>query len=399
MMSDRGYNASRGVGGRSATASPPPSRGAGRQAGGFSLMEVLIAIGLLALGFVAVAAIFPTGAYLQRETAHEVHTRNLEVNIRANVEAMRVSHSRLTANYTWTGEDDIPGNAAYSPAIYGQDEIHRREFDLRPMTNHIHNPLSPPPWDEVDVAWWPLGTRSGPVSGYPSANTIADLHERRFVWVPLLRHRYGRNDSDQFDPEGWQMIVFVLQRQRPAGDAAYLPMFRRGAFSFMEQQDPDLDVELFDYPFTHGHEIDGVDDGDIAHALPKLARIPLASPKPVEHDDGRRRVFVLADDIEPAGANDAQLHIQVGDRIVDSFGRRYRVAAFPYEGDYDRVLVDTHIVRAEPARERFAHPDRPVDREPDAIWIAPRAMDDDGLATHRHSPVHAIFSFDLPAHE
>ncbi len=333
---------------------------------GFSLMETLIAIGLLALGFVAVAAIFPTGAYLQRETAHEVQTRNLETNIRATIKAaapepLTPEQDPLRTNYQWPGDGNIPGNIEYSPEDYGPNNNDRRGFDLRPMSYRL-------PWPEGDVGYFPLAMRTGPASAYPS-DVLA--HQRPFVWVPLLRHRWGPDNDGQYSSHGWQIVVLVLRRQHPAHHDAYPPL--SGAISW-------LDDDLPDYPIIHGA------------ALPKLARIPLHGTGPVERDDDeRRRVFVLDGDLRPDNDSpDRELHIQPRDRIVDSFGQVYRVVAFPYKDDYDKVLVDTHIARAEPINEDFD-----ADREPDAIWIAPRAMDAAGRATNRHSPVHAIFTVEL----
>ncbi len=49
---------------------------------GFTLTEVLIALGILAIGLVAVASLFPAGLILQREavntTIRQSHTRSMD---------------------------------------------------------------------------------------------------------------------------------------------------------------------------------------------------------------------------------------------------------------------------------------------------------------------------------
>ncbi len=53
-----------------------------RVRGGFTLNEVLVALGILAIGSVAVASLFPTAAFLQKEAVKETlrqnHTRSTD---------------------------------------------------------------------------------------------------------------------------------------------------------------------------------------------------------------------------------------------------------------------------------------------------------------------------------
>ena len=53
---------------QSAVTSSPLAATAGQRPQGFTLVEVLIAIGIFAIGMVAVAAIFPTALTVQRQS-------------------------------------------------------------------------------------------------------------------------------------------------------------------------------------------------------------------------------------------------------------------------------------------------------------------------------------------
>ena len=58
---------------------------ASRRGAAFSLMEVLVAMGVFTVGLVAVAAIFPTAITIQRETVREVDGRRIGKNARAMI--------------------------------------------------------------------------------------------------------------------------------------------------------------------------------------------------------------------------------------------------------------------------------------------------------------------------
>lgn len=68
---------------RNFTTRAMPLRRAHRRTGGFSLMEVLVALGIFTIGLVAVAAIFPAAITIQRDTVREVDGRRIGKNAKA----------------------------------------------------------------------------------------------------------------------------------------------------------------------------------------------------------------------------------------------------------------------------------------------------------------------------
>lgn len=143
-----------------------------RRAGGFNLMEVLVAMGLFALGFAAIASIFPAAAVLQRNTATDVKARSLKANAKAVISATPLSAGALDT-------------------VYGSTTA----TDVRSFTNSAT--LNP---------FWSRDTRS-----YPAAT--GNFVERDLFWVPLLR------DADpDISVRSWQLFVFVLRRDRNTGE-------------------------------------------------------------------------------------------------------------------------------------------------------------------------------------
>ena len=144
---------------------------------GFSLVEVLIAMGIFAVGFVAVAAMFPAGAILQKETVAQVEAQMVGRNAAAIVRSTRLTFSK--------------------DGLFGADlRDNSCSIDLAPFS--AGGFLAP----STAATRWKLGDRS-----YPTAQkTIID---RKYYWVPFIR-RTKPSASNKAD---WSVVVFVLRRE------------------------------------------------------------------------------------------------------------------------------------------------------------------------------------------
>lgn len=60
---------------------------------GFTLAEVLISIGIFAIGMIAVASLFPVGALLQKQTADDILGKQASTNARATIEAIGLTYN------------------------------------------------------------------------------------------------------------------------------------------------------------------------------------------------------------------------------------------------------------------------------------------------------------------
>jgi hypothetical protein len=143
---------------------------------GFNLMEVLVAMGLFAFGFVAVAAIIPAGALLQKNTATDVQGRHVERNASAIVQSTAMTYAAGDTSTDLGGYHAVAGS--------GQNMLIPFDTSWRSL---------------ADI--WSVDSLS-----YPS--TIADRFSRSFYWVPLICDKNG----DPTNP-AWQMVVFVMRRE------------------------------------------------------------------------------------------------------------------------------------------------------------------------------------------
>ena len=132
-----------------------------RRTAGFSLIEVLLAIGVFAIGMIAVASIFPVAILLQKETLKQVETTHFTRNAKALVIARGFE------------APDADWNPIATSAV-----------------------VSPMPAAAMDD--WSLSDRS--------YNALADTNNRTAFWVPLCFD----NDPNP-GSEAWQVYIFVVR--------------------------------------------------------------------------------------------------------------------------------------------------------------------------------------------
>lgn len=140
---------------------------------GFSLVEILIALGIFLIGMVAIVSLFPAAAILQRETTHEVIGEMAAQSAGAIIDANRLNSSDLTGYTTFAGPD-------------GTDVVLLRNA----MGNATFNNA------------FPFTVRS-----YPTALVNGtDVSNCDLFWVPLIQDLNG----DAANPN-WVMRLFILR--------------------------------------------------------------------------------------------------------------------------------------------------------------------------------------------
>ncbi len=139
-------------------------RPGGRASRGFSLVELMIAIGIFAIGAIAVASIFPVAILLQKQTMADTTARTFAENARAMVLARGFLGSSLSGV-----NDTTPTVASVPGAVAG--------------------------WERADRSY-----RSG-----------IDLASRKFFWVPL----FFDNNPNASERE-WLVYLFVVNRKSNA---------------------------------------------------------------------------------------------------------------------------------------------------------------------------------------
>lgn len=152
-----------------------------QRASGFVLNEILIAIGIFAIGMVALASLFPVAALLQRETAEEVFAESAAKSAKAIVEAK-------TLTYRWTGTASTGDLAGYYAASgYAHDEAVSLYTALGNNTFYARYPAS--------------------VRSYPQAQLKGtNVSDCDLFWIPFIQDISG----DPALPK-WVMRVFVVR--------------------------------------------------------------------------------------------------------------------------------------------------------------------------------------------
>jgi type II secretory pathway pseudopilin PulG len=141
---------------------------------GFSLVEVLIAMGIFAVGFIAVASMFPAAIILQKQTVIDVESQIVSRNASAMIRGRKMTFHASDMN-----ADVYQGLPSMS-------------VSLKPLESAIG----------AANFRWSLSDRS-----YPTA--VADVEARRYYWVPLMR-----KTKDPAENTGdFLVTVFILKRE------------------------------------------------------------------------------------------------------------------------------------------------------------------------------------------
>ncbi|MCC5829700.1 MAG: hypothetical protein JJU36_09675 [Phycisphaeraceae bacterium] len=132
----------------------------GIRAGGFTLMETLVALGVFVIGFTAVASLLPVGTVLQRNAITDVQTHTTAQAAINLLQGRGVAEADLATAAPHTRVQALPG----------------------PAMNR-----------------WPTNLRRG---------------ESRMFWYPLIRRNQAGADTD---PSQWTGYVFILERHMRDG--------------------------------------------------------------------------------------------------------------------------------------------------------------------------------------
>jgi len=151
---------------------------------GYTLMEVLVALGIFVVGFTAAASIFPVAALLQKRTLADVEGR---------VVARNAENLLRGRGLTYDESDNTTDLYNYYPAVPSTtfDEVKPFGTTSTPSTLDIEGLL-----DE-----WTISDR-----GYPT--TVLDVADRDFVWFPLVRDA----NSNSAAPD-WTFYLFLMQAE------------------------------------------------------------------------------------------------------------------------------------------------------------------------------------------
>ncbi|MCG8509983.1 MAG: prepilin-type N-terminal cleavage/methylation domain-containing protein [Rhodospirillales bacterium] len=143
------------------------------RAGGFNLMEVLIAIGIFAIGFTAVVSLVPVGIALQRETVFDAQATQFASNAEAIILARGFDETIIDAAVT-------------------------QDATVIPVSNAFVSPTE-----------WTLEDRS--------YNVVDILEQRTLFWVPLFFDASVDASGNASDTRDWRVYVFVVRGKATTG--------------------------------------------------------------------------------------------------------------------------------------------------------------------------------------
>jgi len=173
----------------------PPQRRAG-----FTLAETLVAMGVFVLGFIAVAALFPAAALLQKQTMDQVQTKQFKTSVKAIFGARKfLGDDLLNKNGTFVRADPDT-----SRSVDESGQVHALvENPIKDMYGGI----------TLRDRAWPANAPilPNPLAGRPNEPDV--ISAANFFYLPLVQDANPEPDVQQ-----WQVFVMILRRQ---GDAIY----------------------------------------------------------------------------------------------------------------------------------------------------------------------------------
>lgn len=241
-----------------------------RLAGGYNLMEVMVAMGIFAIGFVAVAAIFPVATVLQKETVEDAISQQFTRSAKAMMQGR---------GFKTTDLDPVGVNPT------GIADSYR----VQPL---------PTAWLQSGGKWT-LSDRS-----YPS--TVIDVYSRGYYWVPLVRCKV--NPRTTTTAGDWQVFLFCLKRESNA-------VYARTALTAPEYWANPNDVMSSGY-YGAGDPASQID------AIPGVRSIAVQTGSV-----GTTRFTFATPGINNLNSSGRPSQIAVGDQVLDSNGIIYNVAS------------------------------------------------------------------------
>jgi prepilin-type N-terminal cleavage/methylation domain-containing protein len=355
----------------------PQSKIKNRRRRAFTLNEVLIALGILAIGSVAVASLFPTAAFLQKEAVKETLRQNHTRSADAVLEGVGLDNvTMLEFVELMESEGQNPGTT-YPPAEIrstmddpAYDVFALAEIDLSIWSSYDDDALVPVsvtvPEDDPDPG---TGTPNMSMDGNFSAADRDDSYvydtyngryadgrfpvafrslptiqpavggsyiDREVFWVPLVR---PGPEASEIIPD-WSVYAFILQ---PPSD-----LRREGAYAMV----PDGFNPPVVYPGAYGpfNDPDIVcANPDTARYFPKVFRVPATRPDPTNLPNLAETTVNLYGYIKP------------GEKVLGNNGKIYRVAEVLNTNTPPYQIVLNSETLYEPIN----------DRDLKALWVAP----------------------------
>ncbi|MAE62514.1 MAG: hypothetical protein CMJ49_14300 [Planctomycetaceae bacterium] len=296
-------------------ASTHPARRPGK---GLTLMEIMIATGILAVGMVAVASLFPAAIHLQQSTVKDLAAQQL------------LSHAEaMIRERTFTDDPNHPLKDSLTVAL---DAENGTDWDTDGKLYRLPNSAGRS-GANAHQAWLPPDTIGTMPTNRPtwmlaerSIGAMFDVADRSVFWVPLIQDADTR--PGQYD---WQLVLIVIAADRDENYSRAI----NGALSSNQE-------ELW-ANFWDGWTGSGTADANDTWSIPGVRRAD------INRVSGN--VIRFNNDLTGNGVPD---QVAAGATVIDSNGVVYRVVTA--EDDRINVNADVPITPIEPTQLWYSPP-------------------------------------------
>jgi len=167
---------------------------------GFTVLEIMLAMGVFVVGFVAVLTLFPAAIVLQKQTVQDLEVQRVVQDATALLRARPWTAWRIPPNNIGTLRQEITDANLYL---------------LYPLLNdaELTDPLNGNGvlWSPVDRSF-PRQTGSWSSPQAPSYNVRhLDGREARYFWVPLVKRL--KVNADNPTAEDWTLFLCILRQE------------------------------------------------------------------------------------------------------------------------------------------------------------------------------------------
>lgn len=198
-------------------------------ASGFTLMEVLIAMGIFVVGVIAVAAIFPTSIAVQRQTADIIRAQQVAQQAKHKLDAVTMSTTSLNNDaMTYRHDDDISTPGPQPAGTLADMFENGDDVFMRPLTIYDAGTFKDESGNGIYVPTFAATMDSATkVNRYKNAfpralRTYPEYWPRPdFVWFPFIK--VGEDLHDSTTAPTWEAYVIVMRRSPDA----QIPQVRR----------------------------------------------------------------------------------------------------------------------------------------------------------------------------
>lgn len=263
----------------------------------FSLLEVLLALAIFVIGFVAIASMFPVAGLLQKQTVEDAVSQQFGRSAKAMIQGRGLSAA-----------SDL------NPGILPDD------FRVHPV---------PSTWLSGVAPRWTLNDRSSPSS------TSAVL-SRQYYWIPLVRRTTSPGPTAAAN---WQVFLFCVKREDKA-------VYQRTGAS--------TEWANYDDGFVAAPAVvNGMSIAVDSWFVPGVFNAGVT----VDPSDQTRFVFATAGFNADANGDGRPDEVAAGDQVLDSNGTIYVISQVDDDGfNVTGYIYDSQDDGASPSSIWYARP-------------------------------------------